>query len=72
MKKKTVSACSIKMTLDEYNLLRENLENYELEEFDEVKITINKDGKGRIRAHLSGRFEPEPPDDVEDDFELSK
>jgi PDZ domain-containing secreted protein len=59
----------IELDKGEFENLKETIDQYDLKMYDEVKIRIHQKG-GKTWGHISGYVEPEPPDDLEEDFTL--
>jgi hypothetical protein len=68
-KEKEILAESVIMDKSEWENLKEIISDHDLEMYDEVRIRLTQ-CKGKITGHISGYIEPEPPDDLEEDFQL--
>jgi PDZ domain-containing secreted protein len=59
----------IEIDWQQFETLKEIIDGLDMEMFDETKIRIHQKGN-KTWGHISGYVEPEPPDDLEEDFIL--
>jgi hypothetical protein len=59
----------VEISWEQFETLKEIIDNFDMEMFDETKIRIYQKG-AKTWGHISGYIEPDPPDNLEEDFEL--
>jgi hypothetical protein len=67
--KEELKTSMIEISWEQFETLKEIVDQHDMEMFDETKIRIYQQGN-KTWGHISGYIAPEPPDDLEEDFEL--